>query len=126
MVMMMMMRIFSLFFFNHLLNSNPLVFEFNIDNVNQTSQVLNLNAKVKADKILRDKAYLAFNIYHFNPSKCWNDFIKNKTIKMSTSDSYIKLKNMSDTHYSFEFYFNPNKIKLLNVKKDEFINFCFK
>lgn len=123
---------FSLFALFYSIMSFGDVFEvyFDIDNEGKSYEILDLNASVKAKKIIRDNAYLSFsmiknkkpknNIY----SDCWLDFIKNKKINIQTSENSFSLIKSTLEKYTYKINFNPNKIKVLNVNQKDFLNFC--
>ena len=108
------------------------VFEvyFDIDDEGGSYEILDLTASVKAKKIIRDNAYLSFSmIKNKNPknniySDCWLDFIKNKKINIQTSENSFSLIRKTQAKYTYKINFNPNKIKVLNVKQKDFLNFC--
>ncbi len=103
---------------------------FDIDNEGKSYEILDLNASVKAKKIIRDNAYLSFSlIKNKNPknniySDCWLDFIKNKKINIQTSENNFLLIKRTQAKYTYKIDFNPNKIKVLNVNQKDFLHFC--
>ena len=103
---------------------------FDIDNEGKSYEILDLNASVKAKKIIRDNAYLSFSlIKNKNPknniySDCWLDFIKNKKINIQTSENSFSLIKRTQAKYTYKIDFNPKKIKVLNVNQKDFLHFC--
>ena len=65
---MMMKKIFSLVFFCTFISAEN--FYFSVPDEKQSAQILNLNASAKANKIIRDNAYLGFGEMDFDPDSC--------------------------------------------------------
>lgn len=105
---------------------------FEVDDEPKSYEILDLNASIKANKIIRDNAYLSFplikdkklknNIY----SDCWLDFIKNKKINIKTSGNNITFVKKSMNKYIYRINLDPSKIKILNVSQNSFLSFCNK
>ena len=108
------------------------VFEvyFDIDDEGKSYEILDLNASIKAKKIIRDNAYLSFSmIENKNPenniySDCWSEFIKNKKINIQTSENSFSLIKRTQAKHTYKIDLNPNKIKVLNINQKDFLNFC--
>lgn len=105
---------------------------FEVDDEPKSYEILDLNASIKANKIIRDNAYLSFplikdkklknNIY----SDCWLDFIKNKKINIKTSGNNITFVKKSMNKYIYRINLDPSKIKIINVSQNSFLSFCNK
>ena len=123
---MMMTRIFSLSLFFICLNitADNLTFDFKIQNVKKDINVIELQAKAKANKIIRDNAFLSFNIDNDNLYECWGEYIKNKKINISTSDSYYKLIKQDNNFNQYRLFINTDKIKVQNTRKSDLLLFC--
>ena len=121
-MMMMMKKIFSLVFFCTFISAEN--FYFSVPDEKQSAQILNLKASAKANKIIRDNAYLGFGEMDFDPNSCWQEFIKNRKIKIKSSESYHKLFNKTSNDFIYILKLNPKKINIANVSKKEFIQFC--
>ena len=122
-----MKKIFSLLFFCISATANNFIIDFDIPNNNQDSNLIDLRAKAESIKLIRNNAYRSFNINNSAKneiSKCWKDFIKNKKIKITASESYYKLINQDDLIYSYRLYFDPDRIFIENISKNDFIKFC--
>ena len=123
---MMMMRIFSLSLFFTCFNivADNLIFDFKIQNIKKDINVIELQAKAKANKIIRDNAFLSFNIDNDNLYGCWGEYIKNKKINISASDSYYKLIKQDNSFNQYRLFIDTDKIKVLNTTKSDLILFC--
>ena len=123
---MMMMRIFSLSLFFICINitADNLTFDFKIQNVKKDINVIELQAKAKANKIIRDNAFLSFNIDNDNLYECWGEYIKNKKINISTSDSYYKLIKQDNNFNQYRLFIDTDKIKVKNTRKSDLLLFC--
>ena len=123
---MMMTRIFSLslFFICFNITADNLIFDFKIQNVKKDINVIELQAKAKANKIIRDNAFLSFNIDIDNLYECWGEYIKNKKINISTSDSYYKLIKQDNNFNQYRLFIDTDKIKVKNTRKSDLLLFC--
>ena len=122
-----MKKIFSLLFFCISATANNFIIDFDIPNNNQDSNLIDLRAKAESIKLIRNYAYRSFNINNSAKneiSKCWKDFIKNKKIKITASQSYYKLINQDDLIYRYRLYFDPDRLLIENISKNDFIKFC--
>ena len=122
-----MKKIFSLLFFCINATANNFIIDFDIPNNNQDSNLIDLRAKAESIKLIRNNAYRSFNINNSAKneiSKCWKDFIKNKKIKITASESYYKLINQDDLIYRYRLYFDPDRVFIENISKNDFIKFC--
>ncbi len=121
------MKIFSLLFLCISAAANNFIIDFDIPNNNQDSNLIDLRAKAESNKLIRDNAYRSFNIDHFKKneiSSCWKDFIKNKKIKITASESYYKLINQDSLFFTYRLYFDSNRIIVENISKSDFIKYC--
>ncbi len=122
-----MKKIFSLLFFCISATANDFIIDFDIPNNDQDSNLIDLRAKAESIKLIRNNAYRSFNINNSAKneiSKCWKDFIKNKKIKITASESYYKLINQDNLLYRYRLYFDPDRIFVENISKNDFIKFC--
>ena len=122
-----MKKTFSLLFFCISAIANDFVIDFDIPNNNQDSNLIDLRAKAESIKLIRNNAYRSFNINNSAKneiSKCWQDFIKNKKIKINASESYYKLINQDNLLYRYRLYFDPDRIFVEDISKNDFIKFC--
>ena len=120
--MMMKTKIFSLILFSSFIASEN--FSFLIPNDGQSMQITNLKASAKANKVIRNNAYLSFGDLGFNSKDCWKEFIKNKKITIKASDSYYKLIKRTNNFYEFSVYLDPKKITVKDIAKEEFVRYC--
>ena len=121
------MKIFSLLFLCISAAANNFIIDFDIPNNNQDSNLIDLRAKAESNKLIRDNAYRSFKIDHFEKneiSSCWKDFIKNKKIKITASESYYKLINQDSLFFTYRLYFDSNRIIVENISKSDFIKYC--
>ena len=122
-----MKKIFSLLFFCISATANDFIIDFDIPNNDQDSNLIDLRAKAESIKLIRNNAYRSFNINNSAKneiSKCWKDFIKNKKIKITASESYYKLINQDNLLHRYRLYFDPDRIFVENISKNDFIKFC--
>ena len=115
-------KIFSLILFSSFIASEN--FSFLILNDGQSMQITNLKASAKANKVIRNNAYLSFGDLGFKSSDCWKEFIKNKKITIKASDSYYKLIKRTNSFYEFSVYIDPKKITIKDIAKEEFVKYC--
>lgn len=105
---------------------------FEVENKNQSYEILNLEASIKAKTIIRDNAYLSFtkinkkNIENNKFSNCWLEFIKNKKVNIQVTENEFYLKKNLNNNFKYHIKFNPKKIKVLNVNQEDFLYFCKK
>ena len=118
----MMTKIFSLILFSSFIATEN--FSFLILNDGQSMQITNLKASAKANKVIRNNAYLSFGDLGFKSSDCWKEFIKNKKITIKASDSYYKLIKRTNSFYEFSVYIDPKKITIKDIAKEEFVKYC--
>ena len=115
-------KIFSLILFSSFIASEN--FSFLILNDGQSMQITNLKASAKANKVIRNNAYLSFGDLGFKSSDCWKEFIKNKKITIKASDSYYKLIKRTNSFYEYSVYIDPKKITIKDIAKEEFVKYC--
>ncbi len=115
-------KIFSLILFSSFIATEN--FSFLILNDGQSMQITNLKASAKANKVIRNNAYLSFGDLGFKSSDCWKEFIKNKKITIKASDSYYKLIKRTNSFYEFSVYIDPKKITIKDIAKEEFVKYC--
>lgn len=104
---------------------------FTVSDLNENANLANLKISAEANKLIRDNAYLSFfkNVEMFegnNYSVCWLDFIKNRKIQIKTSENNISFVKRVKNKYTYKVYFDPNKIKIMNVNKNDFLSYCKK
>lgn len=100
-------------------------FYFDIQDRGESASIIDLRAKAEASRLIRNNAYLSFDLKNKNYySDCWMDFIKNRKIKIETSESFHKLYKKSKNTYRFILNIEPKKIIIKDVKKNEFLNYC--
>ena len=115
-------KIFSLILFSTFIASEN--FSFLIPNDGQSMQVINLKASAKANKVIRNNAYLSFGDLDFKSKDCWKEFIKNKKITIKASDSYYKLIKRTNNFYEFSVYIDPKKINIKDITIEDFVKYC--
>ena len=129
MVMTMRMKIGSLILFCGFISSQNLY--FTVSDLSENTNIANLKISAKANKLIRDKAYLSFpkadkRFKDKHYSDCWLDFIKNKKIVIHTSENNISFVKKSQNQYTYKINFDPSKINVKNVNENDFLYFCEK
>ena len=100
-------------------------FYFDIQDSGESASIIDLRAKVKATQLIRNNAYLSFDLKNKNYySNCWMDFIKNRKIKIETSESFHKLYKKSKNKYRFILNIEPKNIVIKDLTKNEFLTYC--
>ena len=100
-------------------------FYFDIQDNGESASIIDLRAKAKASKLIRNNAYLSFDLKNKNYySNCWMDFIKNRKIEIETSESFYKLYKKSKNRYRFILNIEPKNIVIKDLTKNEFLTYC--
>ena len=91
----------------------------------KTEEIKKLRAKAEASRLIRNNAYLSFDLNNKNYySDCWIDYINNRKIKIETSESFHKLYKKSKNKYRFILNIEPKKIVIKDLTKNEFLTYC--
>ena len=98
-------RIF-LFFFSSYYISSDISFDFYVD---KHFKFPDAQADAEANKIIVENAYLNFYNKSNRAKSCWQEYLKNREIKLEISGSFLEKLNHSNSFYRVSF--DPSKIE---------------
>lgn len=103
-----MKKIFSLFliFFASVNSTAEYSFDFEIDG---NFDFPYAQARAEANKIIVENAYLNFYNKSYRAKSCWQEYLKNREIKLEISGSFLEKLNHSNSFYRVSF--DPSKIE---------------
>ena len=99
--------------------TEEVVFEVQASN----AQVARSKADAYANTIIRDRAYMSLTTEDYGQD-CWKAFLLGRDITIQVAGSSIKSLSRSDSTYSYQFSFDPNKIEVKDVTQSELQDFC--